>query len=94
MASACAGQTATQFSQATQSSLVITGLGHSDFFIFGTVFPESSRTADAAQILPQAPHSMQRDAEIRCGCFFSPVMAETGHNLMQAPQPVHNSVIA
>ena len=92
MASACAGQTATQFSQATQSSLVITGLGHS-VFIFGTVFPsrqDRGRRADPAA----GAAFVQRDAEIRCGCFFSPVMAETGHNLMQAPQPVHNSVIA
>lgn len=93
MASACVGQTATQFSQATQRSRRIIGFGQSDFFIFATVFPESSRTAEAGQIRPQAPHSMHRDADISCLSFFSPEMAETGHCFRQAPQPVHNSDI-
>jgi hypothetical protein len=71
----------------------ITGLGHSDFFILDTGRPSSSKTAQQAQILPQAPHDMHNSSLITCRCFFSPEMAETGHIFRQAPQPLHNSEI-
>jgi hypothetical protein len=90
MASAFVGQTATQFSQAEQQSVLITGFGQSAFFILATVLPLSSRTADSGHILPQEPHSMQSDAQMRCISFFSPDMACTGHILAQAPHPLHS----
>jgi len=46
-------------------------------------------TADLGQILPQAPHSMQRRASMRCCEPRSPSMALTGQTRVQAVQPMH-----
>jgi len=71
----------------------IRGLSHSDFFTREHTIPKESLTDATGQTLPQTPHSMQRPLSITWSIFFSPRIASTGHNLRQAPQPLHVSVI-
>ena len=45
------------------------------------------------QAVLQAPHWMHFAGSIRCGSFFSPMMAPTGHLRTQAVQPLHSAVV-
>jgi len=81
-------QSCTQIPQALQTFASIWGSGQRGRRSGVQSFPPPSLMALLGQILPQTPHSTQRRALISWRFNFSPDMAKTGQNRVQASQPV------
>ena len=55
--------------------------------------PSSSRIDSGGQTAPHAPQSMHSSGSITCSESRTPVMALTGHFLVQAVHPMHVSMM-
>jgi len=79
--------------QAEQMWASMTGSGHSLRGIRTAGWPFSSSTASWVQTRPQTPQLTQRRSLIWCASLRSPLMALTGHNILQAPHPLQLSLM-
>lgn len=94
MARQLTGHVSTQIVHDMHTCGLNAGLSHWERFFMMQAFPNPSRTALCGHILPHAPHSMHAFRSIAWEFFRSPEMASTGQIFLQAPQPLHLSVIS